>query len=255
MEEDATGRQRLDRDRARLEERRSVNIDAPTPSTAAQRPPEAPAAEAPVALRSDHITVEEVMADASRKRARDRCDEPMDEEDLFPAPCQQDKRARDPDDHEDVGESASKRLAATLKDQTRMKRALEESHRMMSDEVYAQKGLRLRQDDVVALTSENGVITGVKTGQGECIQARKVILTTGTFLGGKLVIGQDKKPGGRAGVRQGEGAPAARGRLPGPRPRAAVTVCLFVCSLLFQLFASLLPCVWRSGGGARSARR
>ena len=72
-------------------------------------------------------------------------------------------------------------------------------HRMMSDVVYAQENLRLRQDDIVALTWENGVVTGVRTGQGEWIQARKVILTTGTFLGGKLVIGQDKKPGGRAG--------------------------------------------------------
>ena len=46
-------------------------------------------------------------------------------------------------------------------------------HRMMSDVVYAQENLRLRQDDIVALTWENGVVTGVRTGQGEWIQARK----------------------------------------------------------------------------------
>ena len=82
---------------------------------------------------------------------------------------------------------------------TRCQSDMHRYHRMMSDEVYAQEGLRLRQDDVVALTWEKGTITGVKTGQGEWIQAHKVILTTGTFLGGKLVIGQSKKPGGRAG--------------------------------------------------------
>jgi tRNA uridine 5-carboxymethylaminomethyl modification enzyme len=69
-------------------------------------------------------------------------------------------------------------------------------------------GLRLRQDDVVALhveeTSTGRRAAGVVTRTGEVLRARAVILTTGTFLGGLLHRGDDRFPGGRAGE-----APAA----------------------------------------------
>ena len=88
---------------------------------------------------------------------------------------------------------------------TRCQSDMHRYHRAMSDVVYGQANLRLRQDDVVSLTWEDNRVTGVMTGQGEWLQAQKVILTTGTFLGGKLVIGQDKKPGGRAGEAPSQG--------------------------------------------------
>ncbi|MBL91610.1 MAG: tRNA uridine-5-carboxymethylaminomethyl(34) synthesis enzyme MnmG [Myxococcales bacterium] len=88
---------------------------------------------------------------------------------------------------------------------TRCQSDMHRYHQLMSDVVYRQPNLRLRQDDVVALTWEDSTITGVMTGQGEWLQGQKVILTTGTFLGGKLVIGQDKKPGGRAGEAPSKG--------------------------------------------------
>ena len=45
----------------------------------------------------------------------------------------------------------------------------------------------------------NDRITGVITDTGEKITAPSVVLTTGTFLGGRIHIGQESRPGGRAG--------------------------------------------------------
>ena len=45
----------------------------------------------------------------------------------------------------------------------------------------------------------NNRITGVITDTGEKITAPSVVLTTGTFLGGRIHIGQESRPGGRAG--------------------------------------------------------
>lgn len=63
--------------------------------------------------------------------------------------------------------------------------------------------LRLRQDDVVGIAVEtvDGVdtVVGVKTRTGEVLRGRRVILTTGTFLGGLLHRGTETVPGGRAG--------------------------------------------------------
>ncbi len=60
-------------------------------------------------------------------------------------------------------------------------------------------GLRVRQDDVVALLVHDGRVAGVRTASGEELHARCVILTTGTFLGGVLHRGPHRWPGGRAG--------------------------------------------------------
>ncbi|HEU5046789.1 MAG TPA: tRNA uridine-5-carboxymethylaminomethyl(34) synthesis enzyme MnmG [Rickettsiales bacterium] len=49
------------------------------------------------------------------------------------------------------------------------------------------------------LLIENGKVVGVVTGEGEQIFASSVILTTGTFLGGLIHIGEKKIPAGRVG--------------------------------------------------------
>ena len=72
--------------------------------------------------------------------------------------------------------------------------------RTMAGIVHQQERLRLRQDDVVEVVfGADGELCGVKTKHGEELFARRVVLTTGTFLGGVLHQGQERLPGGRAG--------------------------------------------------------
>jgi tRNA uridine 5-carboxymethylaminomethyl modification enzyme len=51
-------------------------------------------------------------------------------------------------------------------------------------------------DDLVV---EGGRVAGVVTANGARLLARAVVLTTGTFLGGRILIGQTEQPGGRVG--------------------------------------------------------
>ena len=55
------------------------------------------------------------------------------------------------------------------------------------------------QDMVVGITTENGVVTGVKTRTGMDIKGKTVILTSGTFLNGLIHLGEKQYGGGRAG--------------------------------------------------------
>ncbi|SFV81429.1 tRNA uridine 5-carboxymethylaminomethyl modification enzyme GidA [hydrothermal vent metagenome] len=62
-----------------------------------------------------------------------------------------------------------------------------------------QENLSLFQQAVDDLIIENDVIKGIKTQMGLNFLADKVILTSGTFLGGVIHIGQSNYEGGRAG--------------------------------------------------------
>ncbi|RUM81131.1 MAG: tRNA uridine-5-carboxymethylaminomethyl(34) synthesis enzyme MnmG [Candidatus Thioglobus sp.] len=62
-----------------------------------------------------------------------------------------------------------------------------------------QENLSLFQQAVDDLIIENDVIKGIKTQMGLSFFADKVILTSGTFLGGVIHIGQSNFEGGRAG--------------------------------------------------------
>ncbi len=62
-----------------------------------------------------------------------------------------------------------------------------------------QDNLSLFQQGVDDLVIENGDIRGVVTQMGLVIRANHVVLTTGTFLGGKIHIGLETNSGGRAG--------------------------------------------------------
>ena len=79
----------------------------------------------------------------------------------------------------------------------------------MSTIVHNQQGLALKQDDVTSLlVSEEGEqkrVVGVRTKLGVEYRAHKTIITTGTFLGGKLHRGKDTQPGGRAGEAPASG--------------------------------------------------
>jgi len=68
----------------------------------------------------------------------------------------------------------------------------------------SQPGLELKQATIAQLLSdvrENGrrVVAGVVTSNGWRYEARSVIMTTGTFINGRLVVGDRTQPGGRAG--------------------------------------------------------
>ena len=62
-----------------------------------------------------------------------------------------------------------------------------------------QNNLSLFQQTVSDLIVEGDRVTGVKTQMGLSFSARSVILTTGTFLGGRIHIGLENYTGGRAG--------------------------------------------------------
>ena len=71
--------------------------------------------------------------------------------------------------------------------------------------------LALREAMVTGLLSEGSAecgdqrITGVRTYFGSCYRAQAVVLTTGTFLGGRIWVGNQSMPAGRAGEQPAEG--------------------------------------------------
>lgn len=68
----------------------------------------------------------------------------------------------------------------------------------------SQPNLELKQATISKLVSHVGsdgrpVMTGVVTNNGWHYEAPSIILTTGTFINGRLVVGEKTQPGGRAG--------------------------------------------------------
>lgn len=59
--------------------------------------------------------------------------------------------------------------------------------------------LSLWQDEVTSLVVEGNTVMGVHTRMGHTIPAQAVVLTSGTFLNGKIFIGEDSWQGGRVG--------------------------------------------------------
>ena len=60
-------------------------------------------------------------------------------------------------------------------------------------------GLSLWQDEVTGLLLDGGAVAGVTTRMGHTIPARAVVLTSGTFLNGRIYIGEGSWQGGRVG--------------------------------------------------------
>ncbi|MCA9241469.1 MAG: tRNA uridine-5-carboxymethylaminomethyl(34) synthesis enzyme MnmG, partial [Planctomycetales bacterium] len=65
--------------------------------------------------------------------------------------------------------------------------------------VEAQPNLELFQQAADDLVLEGEHVTGVRTRMGVTFACRAVVLTTGTFLGGKIHVGLENYSGGRAG--------------------------------------------------------
>jgi len=69
----------------------------------------------------------------------------------------------------------------------------------VQDLLAAQANLTVAAGAVEDLVVENGRVAGVTTGTGAAYRAGRVILTTGTFLGGLIHIGERRIPAGRVG--------------------------------------------------------
>jgi tRNA uridine 5-carboxymethylaminomethyl modification enzyme len=67
-----------------------------------------------------------------------------------------------------------------------------------------QAGLTIGEGTVARLLTHAGAVTGVVTDRGDHIQAKAVILTSGTFLKGLIHIGLNHFPAGRAGEASAE---------------------------------------------------
>lgn len=67
------------------------------------------------------------------------------------------------------------------------------------EQLQSQPNLYLFQQAVDDLLIENGRISGVITQMGYTLRARAVVVTVGTFLGGKIHVGMSQFAGGRAG--------------------------------------------------------
>ncbi len=66
-------------------------------------------------------------------------------------------------------------------------------------ELRALDGLRIIEGEVLDIVQRNGRVAGVELQDGSCVDARRVIVTTGTFLGGVMHIGNEQIAGGRMG--------------------------------------------------------
>jgi len=69
----------------------------------------------------------------------------------------------------------------------------------MAEQLAAIDGLEVRAAEVVGLVLDGPRVAGVTLADGSVVGARAVILTTGTFLRGKLHQGEEQVAGGRVG--------------------------------------------------------
>ncbi len=73
-------------------------------------------------------------------------------------------------------------------------------HRYMKSVLEQQSGLDIFQDEVTEILTENGAVTGVRTSLGGDFACKAVIICTGTYLGGKIFVGDAIRHSGPDGV-------------------------------------------------------
>ncbi|MCL1832329.1 MAG: tRNA uridine-5-carboxymethylaminomethyl(34) synthesis enzyme MnmG [Oscillospiraceae bacterium] len=73
-------------------------------------------------------------------------------------------------------------------------------HLYMKRVVEAQSGLDIKQGEITEVLTESGAVTGVKTRLGACYGARAVIIATGTYLGGRIHVGEESYDGAADGL-------------------------------------------------------
>ncbi len=70
----------------------------------------------------------------------------------------------------------------------------------MKHALELQPGLQLMQDEIVAVEAEDGAVSAVVTAIGARHPARAVIVASGTFLGGRIIIGDYARESGPDGM-------------------------------------------------------
>lgn len=75
-----------------------------------------------------------------------------------------------------------------------------EYQEQMKHTLEKQDNLTLKQDEVVELLTEGSSITGVKTKNGALFSAKTVVVTTGTYLKSRIIIGEVSYNGGPNGL-------------------------------------------------------
>jgi len=79
--------------------------------------------------------------------------------------------------------------------------------------MFGLRGLTVIEGEVIGLLTDDGGLVGVRLADGRRFRATTTILTTGTFLGGILHSGDERRPGGRFGERPSVGLGAELGGL------------------------------------------
>ena len=70
----------------------------------------------------------------------------------------------------------------------------------MKHTLEKQENLEVKQAEIVDIQTENGKVTAIETEVGAIYQVKTVILATGTYLKGKIFIGEFSKESGPDGV-------------------------------------------------------
>lgn len=71
---------------------------------------------------------------------------------------------------------------------------------VMKQTLEQQENLTLKQAEVVEVQTAHGAVTGVKTATGAVYRVRAVVVATGTFLGGRTIVGDVTRAGGPDGM-------------------------------------------------------
>jgi len=77
--------------------------------------------------------------------------------------------------------------------------------RIVQSALFSQPGLTVHEAEVSSVVAEGGQVQGVVLGDGTQLQARAVLLTTGTFLQALMHVGEKKEVGGRLGDEAARG--------------------------------------------------
>ena len=73
-------------------------------------------------------------------------------------------------------------------------------HEYMKQTIENQPRLLLKQAEIVEIRAENGAVSGVRTALGAFYPCRAVILCTGTFLNGRIFVGEYQRSSGPDGL-------------------------------------------------------
>lgn len=81
-------------------------------------------------------------------------------------------------------------------------------HTYVKELLESQENLRIKQDEVVGILTENGKISGVRTRLGAEYAVRAAIIASGTYLNGVIHVGEVSYPSGPDGVAPAVGLTA-----------------------------------------------